>query len=53
MSLQKSVPKNKAIYFNNLHSHTTDSIPVSTTIFLPTNIIFYQDKINFPFYLLA
>ena len=33
MSLQKSVPKNKAIYFNNLQSHTTGSIPVSPTIF--------------------
>ena len=32
MSLQKSVPKNKAIYFNNLQSHTTGSIPVSPTI---------------------
>ena len=33
MSLQKSVPKNKAIYFNNLQSHTTGSIPVSPTIY--------------------
>ena len=32
MSLQKSVPKNKTIYFNNLQSHTTGSIPVSPTI---------------------
>ena len=32
MSLQKSVPKNKTIYFNNLYSHTTGSIPVSPTI---------------------
>ena len=32
MSLQKSVPKNKSIYFNNLQSHTTGSIPVSPTI---------------------
>ena len=32
MSLQKSVHKNKAIYFNNLQSHTTGSIPVSPTI---------------------
>ena len=32
MSLQKSVPKNKTIYFNNLHSHTTGLIPVSPTI---------------------
>ena len=32
MSLQKSVPKNKAIYFNNLQGHTTGSIPVSPTI---------------------
>ena len=32
MSLQKSVPKNKTIYFNNLNSHTTGSIPVSPTI---------------------
>ena len=32
MSLQKSAPKNKAIYFNNLHSYKTGSIPVSPTI---------------------
>ena len=32
MSLQKSVSENKAIYFNNLQSHTTGSIPVSPTI---------------------
>ena len=34
MSLQKSVPKNKTIYFNNLQRYTTGSIPVSPTIFL-------------------
>ena len=34
MSLQKSAPKNKTIYFNNLQSHTTGSIPVSPPFFL-------------------
>ena len=33
MSLQKSVPKNKTIYFNGLQSQTTGSIPVSPTIY--------------------
>jgi len=42
MSLQKSAPKNKAIYFNGLHSHTTGSILVSPTISM--NI---SNKLNF------
>ena len=42
MSLQKSVPKNKTIYFNNLQSQTTGSIPVSSPFFQNKN---HKEKI--------